>query len=253
MEKMVYLAAQYLAAAGISFLDPKEDDSHTNLAFSGKTGILSSRALNKAGVCLSLNYNTFSLEWIGADEQYLLPLNGRTHPAVLTWIASHSKKLGMRASYHYTFHYEFPYDITDTFTFALLDAERLAQLRNHRTLAQNALEAVLEEQHLISEIRIWPHHFDTGAYATLKKDSGIAVGLGLAVPDTLCTDHYFYISGYQGGKAIDPRHFSPLSRGNWLYTGFQGAILPVSGVTKDVGMAFFNEALASYKRLLSGL
>lgn len=252
MEKMVYLAAQYLAAAGISFLEHKKDDSHTNLAFSRKTGSLSTQALNKGGVCLSFNYSTFSLEWTGADEQYLLPLDGMTHTAVLQWIASSGKKLGLQASYYYAFHYEFPYPVTDTFTFALLDTERLTQLRNHRMLAQNVLEAVLQEQQLLSEIRIWPHHFDTGAYASLNRDSGIAVGLGLAVPDTLCPDHYFYISGYQEGETINPRHFSPLSSGNWLYTFFQGAILPFSGVTKDMGKTFFNEALAPYKGLLSG-
>jgi hypothetical protein len=33
MQNMTYLAAQYLAAAGISFLGLKKDDSHTNLGF----------------------------------------------------------------------------------------------------------------------------------------------------------------------------------------------------------------------------
>ena len=30
MEKQIHLAAQYLAAAGISFLEKEPDDSHTN-------------------------------------------------------------------------------------------------------------------------------------------------------------------------------------------------------------------------------
>ena len=49
MEKMLYLAAQYLAAAGISFLEKKEDDSHTNLAFNSNNAQLSSRVLSSKG------------------------------------------------------------------------------------------------------------------------------------------------------------------------------------------------------------
>ena len=34
MDKMMYLLAQYLAAAGISLLEKEQDDCHTNLGFS---------------------------------------------------------------------------------------------------------------------------------------------------------------------------------------------------------------------------
>jgi hypothetical protein len=49
MEKMMYLLAQYLAAAGISFLEKKDDDSHSNLGFSIENSSMYSRPLNENG------------------------------------------------------------------------------------------------------------------------------------------------------------------------------------------------------------
>ena len=47
MEKQMHLAAQYLAAAGISFLEKKDDDSHTNLGFSIKDQCLYTHTLSR--------------------------------------------------------------------------------------------------------------------------------------------------------------------------------------------------------------
>lgn len=41
----MHLAAQYLAAAGISFVAKEDDDSHTNLGFSAETGSMTTHPL----------------------------------------------------------------------------------------------------------------------------------------------------------------------------------------------------------------
>ena len=43
MKEQIHLAAQYLAAAGISFLEKRDDDSHTNLGFNIEKGTLDDR------------------------------------------------------------------------------------------------------------------------------------------------------------------------------------------------------------------
>jgi len=247
MEEKMYLLAQYLAATGISFLPKKDDDSHTNLTFSIENESLYSGPLNKNGDTLSVSYKKFELHWNSNNVSVPLRLEGVSHSEILEWIERMATKAGLRSPYKYSFHYEFPYEIDDNYIFRLLDTQRLRELLKLRISAQLILEKFLKDHGLTSEIRIWPHHFDTGAYANFNDNSGRAVGLGLAVPDSICSDHYFYISGYQGNDEVNILEFKPLSHGNWGVNGFNGAILPATGVDKNAGVSFFSEAFSHYQ------
>lgn len=243
----MYLLAQYLAAAGISFLKKKDDDSHSNLGFSIENNSMYSRPLNENGDTLSVSYKKFTLDWNSNGVSTSLRLDGTTHAEILKWIEKMAAKASMKAPYTYSFHYDFAYQIKDNFVFKLLDANRLRELLNLRILAQSVLEIFLQDQNLNSEIRIWPHHFDTGAYAVFNDMKAQAIGLGLAVPDTVCSDHYFYISGYQGHEVIDTSGFRPLSLGSWGINGFNGAILAATETDRDKGIAFLSEGFNQYK------
>ncbi len=247
---MMHLAAQYLAAAGISFLPKKEDDSHTNLGFDTKNGRLITRPLDKPGHVLALNYQAFSLEWLdreGVLEEF--PLDGKTHANVLGWLQNSSKMVSEEDAYRYEFHYQLPYTITDSFKFQLEDKAVLFQLLELRILAQNSIQSFLEVLGLESEVRIWPHHFDTGAFALLNESDGMALGLGLAIPDTLCEVHYFYMSAYRGHEAISPEGLKPLRLGKWVSRDFKGAILPADSLELAAVEEFFKEAYFSLSSL----
>ena len=241
MEKMMHLAAQYLAAAGISFLDKKDDDSHTNLGLSRGTGRLQTHPLSSNGDILSLDYTDFSLRWDAQNNSSIFPLNGATHAQVLTWLQETSKTI-LNRDYTYKFHYNLPSPISPDFTFELLSEKRLKELLDLRILAQSTLEEILAVYRLESSIRIWPHHFDTGIYNAVP-ESDITIGLGLAIPDTLCDKHYLYITGYKNGTAIDPSGFNKLTLGEWKSEGFKGAILNTNGMEESEGIEFFKEAI----------
>ncbi|WP_025667160.1 hypothetical protein [Aquimarina megaterium] len=247
MTTQMHLAAQYLAAAGISFLENKSDDSHTNLGFSTDRGSLYTRPLNSSGDLLSLNYHLFTLEWTSHNTIKTLQLNGTSHAEVLQWIRRMAKDSDLDSPYTYALHYELPYTITDSYIYTLKDINRLSQLIAYRKLSKFAIQEFLQNNQLSSEIRIWPHHFDTGAFASLEDESGLAIGLGLAIPDTMCNDYYFYISGYQGHDGLNTSDFKPLTTGKWYSEGFKGAVLPISGVDKTTIIAFFEEAFTAYK------
>ncbi|WP_424275174.1 hypothetical protein [Eudoraea sp.] len=247
MEKMMYLLAQYLAAAGISFIEKKDDDSHSNLGFSIENSSMYSRPLNENGDTLSVSYKKFTLEWNSNGVSTSMRLDGTTHAEILNWIEKMAAKGSIKVAYSYSFHYDFPYQTKDNFVFKLLDATRLRELLKLRVLAQMVLETFLQDQNLNSEIRIWPHHFDTGAYAIFNDRTGDAIGLGLAIPDTVCSDHYFYINGYKGHESMDTSDFKPLSLGSWGAHGFNGAILPATKIDKNKGIAFLSEAFFQYK------
>lgn len=86
MEKQMYLAAQYLAAAGISFLNKVDDDSNTNLGFDTDSGKLQTHAFSDSRDTLSLNYQRFTLDWTSKFGNTTFRLDGAIHNQVLNWI-----------------------------------------------------------------------------------------------------------------------------------------------------------------------
>ena len=170
------------------------------------------------------------------------------HKEVLDWLQQLTTGIHPTRYYDFKFHYEPLYPISDAFRFLLMSADQLQELRQLRALAQRTLSNFLETQHLQSEIRVWPHHFDTGAYAIIDNELGKAIGLGLAIPDTICQDHYFYISGYQDSKAVDVSGFGALQQGKWHSDSFTGAILPARGTDEASVAAFLEGAFAYYRK-----
>ncbi len=249
MTTQMHLAAQYLAAAGISFLEKKDDDSHTNLGFSSEEGNMFTHPLNLEGDSLSLNYQNFSLDWNSNASKTSLKLDGTTHKEIVQWITQKAIEANIKNSFKYDLHYELPYPtITNDFTFKLTNVSRLRELTDFRILAQFTLETFLENQQLQSDIRVWPHHFDIGAFASLKDKAGFAIGLGLAIPDSMINDYYFYISGYKGHDGVDTLGFKTLTHGEWRNDSFKGATLPITGVDEIAASTFFDEAINAYKK-----
>jgi hypothetical protein len=251
MTNQIHIAAQYLATAGINFLDKKADDSHTNLGFNTKKGDLETWPLNDNGYKIALDYKTFSLFWLRNEEQLgVIFLDGKTHKEIVTWIQNVTEVLERNTPYSYALHYDLPYEnITDNFTFTKPAQEELNKLVKLRTIAQNSLEAVVKELHLKTDIRIWPHHFDSGGFIALDKPENVSIGFGMAIPDTLVDDFYLYTSGYNGHDGINTASFKKLSLGNWKNEGFKGAVNPMKGLDEEKATAFFKETILTYKAL----
>ena len=247
MIEQFHLASQYLAMAGKSFLDHLEDDSHTNMGFSIADKSLLTWPLDDSGTQLGLNYKTFALDWKSNNPQSF-SLEGKTHISVLDWLKSMAQGTDFEKSYKYELHYVLPYAMDDFKTYHCSSKPETEELIRLRTLAQNVLTTFLKEEKLESDVRIWPHHFDTGAFAHLHDGSGKSIGLGLAIPDGMLDDFYFYISGYRGNTHLRTWAFEPLSQGKWHNNGFKGAVLPASKVSAKTGVQFFKEALSAYKR-----
>jgi len=243
----MHLASQYLAAAGISFVAKKDDDSHTNLRYDAEGSYLETHPLSENGDTLALNYSTFSLDWLSQDGMSTFSLDGATHKEAINWITEISAKR-LNKEYTFEFHYDLPYDLKDYYTF-YLEANDIAQLAQLRAIAENALEQIVRDNHLNSSVRIWPHHFDSGAYSPLKENDQISIGLGMAIPDSVCDTHYFYLSGYKNGSAIDVKDFKELTKGKWVNSGFMGAVQSVTNMNESDTVAFFQEAINQFKNI----
>ncbi len=246
MEQIMHRAAQYLATAAISFLDKKEDDSHTNLGWNDAILGMETHPLNESGDTLALNYNSFSLQWRqGEAILHSFALEGKTHREVIDWISEVSQQQGMKKPYHYVLHYELPYPtIMDDYTYSIENPERLEELIQNRTRVNHALINTLVANGLSSDVRIWPHHFDSGGFVMANDVLGI--GLGMAVPDTMIPDFYLYVSGYHGHDFVETASFKPLKVGRVYSDGWKGIALPVQGLSEDSMLSFFNEAISCY-------
>ena len=241
MVETFHIAAQYLTTVAISFLDKKEDDSHTNLGW--KDGALHTHSLSEHNCRLSLDYKSFSLKWfndIGFQES--LELHGKKHSEIVHWIRQTSLKAKKSLVYQYSLHFELPYEpISSDFTFEKPSDEITRKLIQNRHLAQRVLTQVLDKE---VDIRVWPHHFDTGAFFWVNDELGI--GLGMAVPDAMIDDFYLYVSAYKGHNAVELSSTINLEKGRYYNEAWKGFALPVSGITEADASAFLISAIDQY-------
>jgi len=242
MLKQWHWAGQYLATAAISFLEANEDDSHTNLGLDESGRYLSTHSLETKGkFVLDLEQGSLFLE-NQAENQLALP--GKTHEDVVQHLKHFFRENGL-GDYTYDLHYDLPYEQGDTPFLWSEDSPMQAM----RVQAHRLLEDCSRELGFCQVPRIWPHHFDSGVFGPSEQHSALYFGMGLAVPDTLSEQHYYYLSAYQDGQLLPAPQESKLVRGQWVEDEFEGAILRIdkeSLPTDEEILNFYRSATQAY-------
>jgi hypothetical protein len=233
----LHQAAQYLASAGISFVDHKEDDSHTNLGWDVKNRRLLTHCFSAEKYQLSLAVISGSLEWLKNGKlEDTLKLSESNHLDTLSWIKSQAKERGL-ASYKNELHYDLPYAALSNDHVFRFDADEVNLITAHWDIGQKAFAEFLADWRYDSPIRIWPHHFDLGFYVRLDKAGTLFLGGGLAVPDSLVDDLYFYTNGWKNGDAVKTNSFATIDIGEWR-SDWDGATLPASNMNINLVTLF---------------
>ena len=248
MLKELHQASQYLAAAAISFTEAESDDSHTNLGWSEKYNSLFTRSLNQNNVMLALCYDDLSLQWIDAswNELDILYLSERKHHEVLAWLKEKSKKHVGDVSYNYKFHYDLPYEkITDDYIFQPVDEHEVTKIIRLTTTAKQAFELLNEKIPGGYEIRVWPHHFDLASFIELS--DALSVGIGLAIPDDMLDEHYYYVTGWNKDESLATDGFRALPDGEWKNNGWKGAVLKAENNGVEHVYHFISSAIEIFK------
>ena len=123
-------------------------------------------------------------------------------------------------------------------------AHDLDHWKHFRNMANQASSFLLGYLQIDGEIRIWPHHFDTGIYVVSEK--GMGIGFGLAMEDTLIGAPYFYMSGYPAQGSIEFNNLPKFSTGKWETSPtWQGAVLPLDELI-NISEKLQIEAVNSY-------
>jgi len=231
VDQRIHLLCQILAKVTANFVPEAADYSHTNLAFDPIGKRIHCRWINgeKGRIALSLDHTEFSLQWISDGLVILktISISGKTLNQLeheiqssLLKVGNNSAELPIELKYKIE---EYPFKDTP---FNPLDKNILDLWIYHRTLANEACDGLLRLLNVEEEVRIWPHHFDTGVYSEIGSELG--VGFGLAVKDSLVNSPYFYLSGYPLKEYQSMDNLPKLKFGNWKTGEWKGAVLPLS-------------------------
>ncbi|MEL7220426.1 MAG: hypothetical protein AAGJ93_03845 [Bacteroidota bacterium] len=234
IDQHLHLVCQLIAKVNKLMVPAQADDSHTNLYFDTiSKRILGRWFVNSEGqrYIMSLHLKSLQLECLDTHYQPVVSIDYTQKTKVETTDLL-SKALINKGIITdvlpASMHYDIPaYSFADEKFNRLLRKDIVIWWR-YRELANIACSTLLGHLGVTGEIRIWPHHFDTGIYVEPTDRYGI--GFGLAMADDLIDEPYFYLSFYAlDGSKIDYTQLPSLKQGDWkISDGFKGAVLPIA-------------------------
>lgn len=249
-DQHIHLLSQVIAKANRTFVAKMPDDSHTNLHYDPVSNKVYGRWIHAdvIKIILALDLNAYQFEI--RDDRYKIlyeyPIAGKTMFQLEEKISEGLKQIGLHTTGFSTpLHYQITdYPFKDD-PFEILSDSGVQQWKKIRKLANETSLHVLGYLQTESEIRIWPHHFDTGVYAEVNAD--LAIGFGLAMADAMEPSPYFYLSGYALGK--DELKFDDMPKletGRWEINQYwKGAILPIDSL-KSLDESKLTKAVYSF-------
>lgn len=230
-DRKLHWLSQVITKVNKAFVPERDDDSHTNLSLDSVGSRLLGRWIDVRGgrVILSLNIHAMTFEWLDENQNIIneVQVADRTMEQLLLEVAVYPDSLTMDTGQIFSpLHFEIPDYGIQSLHIEDVSATGLGSWLKYRDLANIACQDMLTHLQAESEIRIWPHHFDTGIYAGVKKDLGF--GFGLAMKDSMVGSPYFYLAGYGEGVNDAGRELPGLSVGRWEIDGpWKGAVLPL--------------------------
>jgi hypothetical protein len=222
-------AAQFAAAAGLSFLEPQRDDGHASLewlpSLSGLfSQVIPGPTLFRVGVILS----DLSLMIVTENDQPFshFRLHGHSISDATGWIRSKVSALGADSS-RYTLKrpYEIPpHDVAVGDAFDASDKLHFEELTRWFSNGAATLISFARPIHEASDVRCWPEHFDIATKLQVTPDR--TIGVGLDPGDKYYDEPYFYINMNPQPNASQARSRPLWGRGSWHTQGWVGAVLP---------------------------
>lgn len=250
-DQYLHQLSQILAKLGRSLVPAMDDDSHTNLYWDSLKLQLLGRwvPVNEDFLLPVLNFEQMEFQWLDKQMEVIEKdsLVGKSYFETEKLVADLAGVVGInKESLMAPLHFEIPDYSFKNCPINKLEEKKLSQWSFYRSLANHILNDLGEVVQRDIEVRIWPHHFDTGIYLHWKNEFGI--GCGLAMEEDMAGAPYFYISAYPGHDQMDYSNAIPLSYGKWINEEpWKGGILPLNELEPDSElknlMVFYKQAL----------
>ena len=253
-----YYGAQFIAMAGRHLIKQRDDDSNTSMVFDPERQSLIGEILpNNTQLQLDLSNLTLSLFRKDSLPAPGVQMIGLTSEAVFSKFSHMLKYEGINIdNLKNNLHYDLPdHDLLHDSVFKDDDPALIRENIAYRHNAEFVLNHIISGYKHADQVRIWPHHFDTGTFIPLNWDSSgktsRSVGLGWAIPDGMVEEPYYYLSIW----AEDPLELSAnmpaLEAGQWMMPGWNGAVLKLSEILSvpssqkqfERVLSFFNSGL----------
>ncbi len=233
-------AAQFVALVGRHLIPQQPDDSNTNMEFIADKDMLLGNAI-PIGLKVALKLS--SLEILILDKNNItkkvIILDGKSQHSVFEELKQGLSDLGVDVtSFKNELHYEIPvHQLDDGGLFSVENENGFVENANYRHNAKIALNEIATLFEQKEHIRIWPHHFDTGAFFSIskndKRESTQTIGIGLAIPDSMVNEPYYYLSFWSNVSDEKVTTLPALITGKWITPNWNGAILKISEIQKQ--------------------
>jgi hypothetical protein len=226
----LHWAAQIVASFGNSLIEPRADDSHSNLGWEEGLQALCSHPTSE-GIRAGLRPADLTLLLLD-KKKYVMSqcaLSGKTLQQGFHWLTSTFSTIG-DAPPKQPFalrEYEMPaHPVRQTAAFSLHEPAPFQEYQHWYANAHDVLHALANNWKQASPIRCWPHHFDIATLVILDPNKSAeearSVGCGMSPGDGTYAEPYWYVNFW---PYPDKTQLPDIPVGHWHTEGWIGAIL----------------------------
>ena len=243
-DRVLHSLAQLIALTGTNQLAAQPDDSQANMIWNSERTRLEGQPFEHKSqrIKLVIDLPTFSLQFLDENDSMLATFGAenKTPAETKVWWQTVMHDWGFNPTTPLNYQLDTdPIPLETQYT----RPAGLNSWADWRTMANQTLANLNKVSAQTSDIRIWPHHFDTGVYYAISDEldkEQAAIWAGYAIADRVSAEPYFYLSGYNRQHPIDFTKASKLSTGYWLAgSEWQGAFLPVSQLIEPEQITHF--------------
>ena len=235
--EVVHEAIQIIASTGISYVQKREDDSHTNCEWSRSLKSFVGNLFGKDNkICLALNVSELQLllikeNWTIIEE---FNLNGKSLDDVIQWLKKNFINNGLDFNkFTLEKHYKIPVNtIFEGDKFKVENKQAFQELSDYYANADLILRSYISEIPNATPVRCWPHHFDIATLLNIANENLQSIGIGMSPGDFNNQEPYFYVTMWPYPdlqKIVLP----DISIGNWNFDGWIGSSLLASEIIKN--------------------
>ena len=234
----LHWAAQIVAAYGNGLLQPRPDDSQSNLGWVDSFGALCSHPTSD-GWSVGLRLADLTLLFLTPTNtiQKKFGLSGQTLQQGFEWLAStYSKVSGASLPKPFALReYDMPsHPVGKNAVFKLNPVAPFQELSHWYGNAHQVIRTVSEKWKEASPIRCWPHYFDIATLVSLplpqNSESTGTVGWGMSPGDASYAEPYFYVTVW---PYPEKEKLPDLAVGKWHTEGFVAAVLTASDLLSN--------------------
>lgn len=254
-DQKLHFLSQVITKVNSAFVPEKEDDSHTNLYFDPFNMRIFGRwftAKDRKHI-FAFNLNAYQFELLNDNNQVELSVDptGKYLSDIEVALKHKMNESGFETSTLLNpLHFEIPtYDFSGAVINEIPSVE-LSQWSHYRALANYACFDLSGLAQAATEVRIWPHHFDTGIY--FEPNDKIGIGFGLAMEDEMVGIPYFYMSAYPKNHEIDYTKIQESPEWKWfIREDWKGCILSLEVIQNQSEKAQYTTIANYFKKIYS--